>query len=194
MYKKYYKKPRNNNKKTAILIIVSCISVFIITMIFYSQISIQANQISKSISESTKNYISSVNTSDDPRVIAMQLHNLVNSERHSVGLSNLSWDQGLADVATSHSSDMLTNNYFSHTDLQGHNPDYRINTVKTDCYESRENIAWTRGYYGSNIALKVIGDWMNSMEHRSNILSSSIMEGIGISIDGNYAIVTEDIC
>ena len=125
-----------------------------------------------------------------PEDIAIQIHNLINQERKKNGLGSLAWEPDLAVIALSHSNDMMQNNYFDHNDLQGHNPSYRL-----DCYNPRENIAWTEGYALDKVANKMVNDWMGSQTHRDNILNTiDYGEGIGVTINGNHVIVTEDFC
>lgn len=122
--------------------------------------------------------------------IAQQIHVLVNQERARNGLGSLAWEPDLAKIALSHSNDMMKNNYFDHNDLQGHNPSYRL-----DCYNPRENIAWTDGYNLDIVPAKMVSDWMGSQTHRDNILNNiDYGEGIGVAISGSYVIVTEDFC
>jgi len=125
-----------------------------------------------------------------PTSIASALHILVNLQRANNGLPNLQWDDSLAQIALSHSNDMQKNNYFTHNDLQGQDPSYRLN-----CNNPRENIAWTDGYSLDKVSGIIIDDWMGSQLHRENILNSiSTNEGIGVSITGSHVIVTEDFC
>src|SRR5262249_12612493 len=53
----------------------------------------------------------------------------------------LSWNDQLATASYNHSADMATNNYFSHTNLQGKNPGERITAA---------GYIWSA--YGENIA------------------------------------------
>lgn len=125
-----------------------------------------------------------------PSSIASALHILVNLQRANNGLPNLEWDDSLAQIALSHSDDIQKNNYFTHNDLQGQDPSYRLN-----CSNPRENIAWTDGYSLNKVSGIIMDDWMNSPQHRDNILNSiSQSEGIGVSITGTHVIVTEDFC
>jgi uncharacterized protein YkwD len=126
----------------------------------------------------------------DTNTIAKELHTLINLQRTSNGLKALSWDNNLAQIATAHSNDMIKNNYFTHNDLQGHDPSYRLT-----CNNPRENIAWTDGFSLEQVANKMTKDWMGSQVHRENILNSiSANEGIGIAINGNHVVATEDFC
>lgn len=125
-----------------------------------------------------------------PEDITRQLHQLINQERKNNGLQALAWDDRLAQTALAHSNDMMKNNYFGHNDLQGNDPSTRFN-----CYNPRENIAWTEGYPLNQVSSKMIADWMGSSTHRDNILNTiSNSEGIGVSISGSYVIVTNDFC
>ena len=126
--------------------------------------------------------------------IAQALHILVNLQRVNNGLSALAWDDRLAQVALSHSNDMIQNNYFSHVDLQGDDPIKRIQ-ILPNCETPSENLAWTRGYTPDQVANQMMQFWMGSPEHRSNILRSTISsEGIGVAINGDYIVSTDDFC
>ena len=69
----------------------------------------------------------------------MEIHTLINQQRRSNGLSDLSYDPLLASVARNHSADMAQNNYFSHYDLQGLDPDARAVLAGYSCAENDES-------------------------------------------------------
>ena len=52
-------------------------------------------------------------------------HNLISQERIEAGLNPLQWDARLADIARDHSRDMAENNFFSHDNLKGDDPEAR---------------------------------------------------------------------
>lgn len=155
-----------------------------------------SNSTTNAISTSVNNYVSNVvlsgtvNTTD----LALQIHDLVNQQRKYYGVSELQWNDKLAKLAQAHSNDMMINTYLDHDDLQGNSPQQRIYQSGM-CHDGRENIGWERGYYIDQIASVIVNDWMNSFGHRQNVLTSdSTMEGIGVSVNGTDAIVTEDFC
>ena len=100
---------------------------------------------------------------------------LVNAERLSQGLHPLANDADLAEAARSHSEDMGTQDYFSHTSLDGRTPADRVNDT---------GYSWS--YLGENIACgqatpqAVMNSWMASSGHRSNILNANYCDiGVG---------------
>ena len=83
--------------------------------------------------------------------------------------------QQLANAAQSHAKDMMENNYFSHTGLNGSTPGDRITAEGYRWQTYGENIA--RGY---GTAQRVMDGWMASEGHRKNILNDAFTEiGIG---------------
>lgn len=133
----------------------------------------------------------------DPRQISLEVHKLINTERKDRGLSEIGYNIDLSTIAQAHSSDMLVNHYFNHTDLQGHDPAYRYQQNGFTCNGNiGENIAEVWGYNTPEEAAKtIVSGWMNSTEHRDNILFPSFtIEGVGISNIGTDVFATEDFC
>ena len=58
-----------------------------------------------------------------------QLQTLINNRRTSNSLPALSVNAQLADVAKDHATDMLCNNYVSHTGLDGSTPEQRVSAA-----------------------------------------------------------------
>jgi uncharacterized protein YkwD len=125
-----------------------------------------------------------------------------NFERVKYGLKPLEWNDKLASMAKDHSLDMLINSYFSHVNLKGETPSDRA--LKYDIPEKKpigggfyllgvgENIGEISpgkisnlgGIYVENtpqgLAEVQVLLWMNSPEHRENILNGNYTEiGIG---------------
>lgn len=149
--------------------------------------------------------------------LEQRIHELINQQRNSNGLSSLSFDSSLAVIARGHSQDMAKNNYFSHINLQGQNAIARGNQQGYPCrkdygsyytYGISENIFDTHHdttYNGITVndfesievmAQKTVNGWMNSPGHRKNILTSTFdREGIGVGIaSDNTVYITEDFC
>lgn len=194
-------KSKNNHNQLIICIVVGIV-ITIGGMYWYEntpKIIKAVGQISdtasNTISQSISNYANPESSNIDTQSIALQIHNLINQQRANAGMVALSWDNSLAIVAAEHSDDMIKNNYFDHVDLQGHDPAYRIQQVDNSCLDASENIAWAKGYNMDQVAEATVNWWMSSFEHRANILKQSFTsEGIGVSINGSYAIATEDFC
>lgn len=156
----------------------------------------------------------------DIHSLEREIHDLINEERRDAGLSSLSWDSALADVARGHSEDMAQNDYFSHDNLRGQDPTDRANARGYNCYKDyggyytegiAENIFQNNLYDSityvnlvpfhdwstqSEIAESTVDGWMNSPGHRQNILTSTYdKEGIGVAIASDDKVyITENFC
>ena len=105
----------------------------------------------------------------------MKVLELVNAERAKHGLSSLSWDNRLADVARAHSRDMAARNFFAHNNPDGKTPFDRIKAAGINYGSAGENIAT-----GQKTPEEVVDAWMNSEGHRANILNASYKKlGVG---------------
>ena len=101
---------------------------------------------------------------------------LVNQERVSRSLAPYAWNSRLAIASQRHAEDMVAQNYFSHTSLDGRNFGDRAEDADYEGSPRGENIA-----AGQSSAEAVMDAWMNSDGHRSNILSTGSNEiGIGL--------------
>ena len=163
--------------------------------------------------------------SDDPypvqaSALASRIHDLVNAQRAQNGLAALSYDPALAALALNHSTDMATNNYFSHVDPAGEDPTARGNASGIYCvkdygsyytYGIAENlfqnnlytsVTDTNGAYSyawstpEEIAQSTVTGWMNSPGHRKNILTATYeSEGLGVAVATDDKVyITEDFC
>lgn len=100
----------------------------------------------------------------------------MNAHRQSVGCAALDWNLSVATVAQGHSQDMVDRDFFDHTNPSGKSASDRL----TDA-----GIAWVG--FGENIASgfltadAVLGAWLDSPGHRSNIENCSHTEhGVGL--------------
>lgn len=90
-------------------------------------------------------------------------------------VSPLTWNDRLFSAAARHSRDMATNNYFSHTGLDGRSPSQRI---------AAEGYAWS--WAGENIAAgqqtvtSVMNGWLASAGHCANIMRAEYRD-VGVS-------------
>ena len=88
---------------------------------------------------------------------------MLNGVRASAGAGAVSYDDRLGRAAQGHANDMLANNYFSHTGLNGSSPGDRV---------TAQGYRWRT--YGENIArgqqdeAAVLNAWQNSSGHRRN--------------------------
>lgn len=102
-----------------------------------------------------------------PPVDEYSVYNLVNDERAKAGLVKLTLDPRIEQAAQTKCNDLVTQNYWSHTDPQGRMPWHLFEENGYAYRHAGENLAEE---FATNNA--VISGWMNSPEHRSNILMS----------------------
>ena len=102
----------------------------------------------------------------------------VNQVRTAHGLHLLSVDPSLVRAARSHSLDMLRRDYFAHGDFVS-----RMLSFNTRGPMVGENLAWGAGSYASPAV--VIREWLQSPEHRRNLLRPGWTRiGIGATTGG----------
>lgn len=107
---------------------------------------------------------------------------LVNQERAKAGCGPVSSNGALDAAAQGHSADMATNDYFSHTSLDGRSFADRIRGAGYSGGTIGENIA-----AGQGSASSVMASWMGSSGHRANILNCSFRHiGVGVARGGSY--------
>lgn len=95
-------------------------------------------------------------------------------------VGTLAWNDQLAKAAYDHSADMNTNNYFSHTGLDGSDPGQRIAAAGYSWSSWGENIA--NGYTTEQA---VMNAWLGSEGHCKNIMNAGFKE-MGLGREGNY--------
>ena len=150
-----------------------------------------------------------------------RVHELVNRARQEHGRSLLGTDTALASLARAHSTDMASKGYFGHVNLEEMDPTARGAAAGYICHKGSdtyyaygiaENIFATYRY-GSTImvngretesdgksdeaiAEETVDAWMNSPDHRDNILDPGMgREGIGVAFgQGDMVFVTQDFC
>lgn len=109
---------------------------------------------------------------------------LVNAERAQHGLAPLRPNAQLASAAQGHSADMVAHQYFDHTTPSGVSFETRIfdsgYASPDGGYALAENIAW--GPQGADTPATIVGLWMQSPEHRANILNPEYRDaGMGVA-------------
>jgi uncharacterized protein YkwD len=103
---------------------------------------------------------------------------LVNAERATAGCDPVVADAELAAVARAHSEDMRDRGYFDHVNRDGDDPFDRAE--QADVTARAENIA-----RGQADATAVMKSWLESKEHRANIVDCSLTRlGVGIADGG----------
>ena len=121
---------------------------------------------------------------------------LVNRDRQEAGLSSVARDRVATVAAREHALEMASHRYLSHLDLAGHKPSRRYNAAGgTD--QVSENLSYwesdVRIYLTPQLVRDIQKRWMNSEEHRANILSPT-HTGVGVAIvllwDGKRSVLT----
>jgi uncharacterized protein YkwD len=120
---------------------------------------------------------------------------LLKADRRAAGLPELAESAALDRIATARAQDMAANGYFSHY-RPGHSTLavlelLRANGVSFSWYG--ENIIWESGQPAASIAGHFNSWWMNSPEHRANILNTHYGHiGIGVAVSGSRVYMVED--
>lgn len=110
-------------------------------------------------------------------ITAGDLNSLTNQQRAGSGLGALIINSQLTNAAYAKAQDMLADQYWAHFAPDGATPWSFIITSGYDYINAGENLA--RGFGTSS---GVVTAWMNSPEHRANLLNSSYREAIGITL------------
>lgn len=151
--------------------------------------------------------------------VEYQIHQNVNAEREAQNLEPLEFDTDLRDIARGYSKQMVHENFFGHYDARGHSFKDRYDAVGYNCsiplnethnLQGGENLAQshydkpvktaqgTEETYTTidELANGVVSDWMDSPEHRENILTSEWeTEGIGVYVTEDASVyVTQNFC
>ena len=92
----------------------------------------------------------------------------------------VTWNDKLAKAAYYHSVEMKSNDYFSHTGLNGSNAGQRITAAGYTWKTWGENIA--NGYTTEQA---VVSGWLSSEGHCKNIMGINFKE-MGVGRQGNY--------
>ncbi len=107
---------------------------------------------------------------------------LTNSDRLNNGEPALSLNQQLSSAAESKARDMVSKNYWSHTAPNGESAAGFITASGYQYAVAGENLA-----YGFNSAASVNSAWMNSADHRQNILDRAYTNvGFGVAESPDY--------
>ncbi|HEV2339483.1 MAG TPA: CAP domain-containing protein [Patescibacteria group bacterium] len=125
-------------------------------------------------------------------ISAQDLLNLTNQDRIQAGDSPLTIDSQLTQAAAGKAEDMFFHNYWAHVSPTGVTPWQFITDAGYHYTTAGENLA--RGY---TTASDVITAWMNSPEHRANMLSKNYTN-VGFAVqqgtltgDNNTVLVVE---
>ncbi len=110
------------------------------------------------------------------------LLNDTNQQRAGNGEGGLSLNSQLNQAAQAKANDMAARDYWSHNTPDGQSPWTFITAAGYNYQTAGENLA-----YGFATADDTVTGWMNSPEHRANILNTSYRDvGFGIANIANY--------
>lgn len=105
-----------------------------------------------------------------------------NEERTKAQEPELTIDPLLTAAAQAKANDMAAKNYWSHNAPDGKSPWSFITAAGYQYQEAGENLA-----YGFDGAAETVAGWMNSREHRANILNADYQNvGFGVASSPNY--------
>ncbi|HVS58950.1 MAG TPA: CAP domain-containing protein [Candidatus Saccharimonadales bacterium] len=105
-----------------------------------------------------------------------------NSQRSGNGQASLQLNGQLDAAAQAKANDMATRDYWSHNTPDGKTPWTFITSAGYSYQTAGENLA-----YGFDTAAATVTGWMNSPEHRANILNTTYKQvGFGIANAANY--------
>jgi uncharacterized protein YkwD len=117
---------------------------------------------------------SSGSTSGAPSGSIGSVYNEINNHRQANGLSALSFNSALSNVAAKHAAWMASTGNFSHSGEAGSMPWDRCAAAGTSC--SSETI-----YFGSSDPSAAVNSWKNSPPHNAIMLGRYSTIGIGVS-------------
>jgi uncharacterized protein YkwD len=124
---------------------------------------------------------------DGPDVdeLARQVLTLINIERAQVGVSPLTWNGTLAEIAEDYACTMAAEDFFDHVHpVTGDGPAERAVSAGYEFFAIGENLA-----AGQTSAAEAVEGWMNSPGHRDNLLSPEWREtGLGVRRGGSLRI------
>lgn len=116
----------------------------------------------------------------------------VNLVRRAHGLSALSFDAELLEVARAYSRRMAEEKFFAHEDPEGRTVRERVNQAGIKWQMIGENLSYSKGYL-SPVAASLHG-WMESEPHRKNMLDPGYTQSaIGVWISGNGTVYFTEI-
>jgi len=122
---------------------------------------------------------------DSTSITVLQLLEYTNLEREANGLAPLNLNPELTKAAQMKANDMFANDYWAHVSPSGITPWVWIRKAGYNYLYAGENLA--RGFYSSS---DVITAWMNSPEHRANMLSPNYTD-IGFAVESGTLTGTE---
>lgn len=116
----------------------------------------------------------------------IQLFELTNVLRVKNNLEPFDWSEEAGEAAREHSESMAENEFFSHLNLDGKTPFDRLEAKGIDFASAAENINM-----GQSNAIISYYYWLNSKDHRSNLLNNFSYIGIGVACENNRPYYTQ---
>lgn len=113
---------------------------------------------------------------------------LLNEERTKAGLVPYRADSRLMAIARARSTDMASQDYFSHTSPDGTSAFDLIGRARITWYAAGEIIAWNNWPGLGDSAAAAVRGWMNSTGHRGIVLSTTynyVGVGLAVTADGD---------
>ncbi len=105
-----------------------------------------------------------------------------NTQRTQNSETALAMNSQLMQAAQAKANDMVAKNYWSHVSPDGTQPWQWITNAGYSYMSAGENLA-----YGFDTSSATVSGWMNSAEHRANILNSDFQDvGFGIANSPNF--------
>lgn len=124
------------------------------------------------------------------------VYGLIGDERRAAGVSYLTIDRFLTNLAMDHSEDMSSNSFFNHDRSRDHRALMEGSTAGVTREENLAMAPTRTAVAGSllakqELAASVVGHWMANPGQRKNILDSSFsMTGLGVVVTGDYVYIT----
>lgn len=213
--RRWYREQIGISKALFVLILIVIISLIIVGSSVATRAlePLYGKRISMLGLDSLTSYLSFRSDAIKPVEITRALHGFVNDERMKHGLPVLAYEEELAAIAQAHSDDMAARSYLEHISPDGINAIQRGEKAGYLCDKQfgrnkshgiGENLALTplgqvescgEVYSAEDVARCTIRGWMNSENHRKNILTSTFdKEGFGISRVKNNFYITQNLC
>ncbi|MBD2354027.1 CAP domain-containing protein [Tolypothrix sp. FACHB-123] len=122
--------------------------------------------------------------------VESQIRQQINQVRQKNGLQPLQNNEKLAQVARKYSRQMIEENFFSHTGIDGSTLSQRVRAGNISYWIIGENL-----FRSKNISQPVspaVEGWLESPGHRANILRPVFREtGVGVWRKGNTYVITQ---
>ena len=130
----------------------------------------------------------------DSTDLTEEIVKLTNLARAKRGLAPLTLNPALAQAASDHARQMLELNYFSHiSPVSGQRTTrQRVRRHGENPQKLSENIFECTGYELSTVAELVLESFLESPEHRTNLLDPKATHlGLGVSLKGSRVLVSQ---